>query len=139
MHYFFLNKNIEIANALMRYFKFILEANEVNSGSLVDPYAHRDRMQKVQDADLLVIDGFIGKEAKGFQFAKAIEKRALVLFYNWELKLETDGPFWLILPEGIEKLGDKIKEIMANPAPGKEEYEALEERFPELKERRGHH
>lgn len=136
---FILNKNAETANALRRYFKFVLEVDEVEVGSLTDPYAHRERVRKVQDADLLVIDGFMGEEAKGFQFAKAMEKRTLVLFYGWELGIETEGPFWLMLPEGIERLGDKVKEIMANQAPEREEYEALEERFPELRERKGHH
>ena len=132
-------KNTETAVAMERYFKFVLELEEIEIGSLADPYAHRDRMEKVQSTDLLVIDGFMGEEAKGFQFAKAMEKRTLVFFYGWELGIETEGPFWLVLPEGLEMLGDKIKEIMAKPAAGREEYEALEERFPELRERKGHH
>jgi hypothetical protein len=139
MNSLILNRSVETAFSLRRYFKFVLELDEVDIGSLADPYGHRDRMQKVEAADLLVIDGFMGEEAKGFQFAKAMEKRAFVLFYNWELGIETEGYFWLVLPEGLERLGDKIKEIMANPAPGREEYEALEERFPELRERKGHH
>jgi len=132
------HNNTETAEAINRYFKFVLELEEVEIGSLADPYGHRDRVQKVQNTDLLVIDGFMGDEAKGFQFAKVMEKRALVLFYGWELEIETEGAFWLVLPEGLERLGDKIKEIMARPAAGREEYEALEERFPELRERKGH-
>jgi hypothetical protein len=71
--------------------------------------------------------------------AKSLEKRLLLLFYSWEIDIETEGPFWLVLPYGLNRLGDKIKKIMANPVPGREEYEALEERFPELRERKRHH
>ncbi len=81
----------------------------------------------------------MGEAAKGFQFSKAIEKRVLVLFYSWELGIETEGSFWLVLPEGLGRLGDKIKELMKQPAPNAEEYEKLEGRFPELRERKDHH
>jgi hypothetical protein len=139
MNSLILNRSVETAYSLRRYFKFVLEVEEIEIGSMDNPYAHRDRVQKVQSTDLLVIDGFMGEDAKGFQFAKTMEKKALVLFYAWELEIETEGPFWLVLPEGMERLGDKVKEIMARPMPEIEEYETLEDRFPELKERKEHH
>jgi hypothetical protein len=106
---------------------------------LDDPYKHGDRVKKAMGSDLLVVDGFVGEEAMGFRFAKAMDKRSLLLFYAGEIEIEYEGPFWLVLPIGLERLGDKIKELMEKSAPDVEEYEKLEKRFPELRERKDHH
>ena len=131
-------KDKEIAQALRRYFRYVLGLEEGDILVLDDPYGHGERMQKGQRSDLLVVDGFVGKEAKGFAFAKGMEKRVLLLFYPGEIEIEVEGPFWLVLPEGLDRLGDKIMELMELPAPDEEDYKELEARFPEIKERKGH-
>lgn len=134
-----LSKNTEIAEALKRYFKFVLQMKEVGICLLDNPYGQKRAFEMAQNSDFLLVDGFVGEEAKGFQFAKAMEKRVLLLFYPGEIEIEEEGPFWLVLPQGLDRLGDKIIELMEKPAPEAEDYEKLEERFPELKERKGHH
>lgn len=134
-----LTQKNELADSLRRYFKFVLEENVIDTGSLNGPYSQREIFEKAQGSDFLVVDGFVGEEPKGFHFAKAMEKRVLLLFYPGEIEIEVEGPFWLVLPQGLERLGDKIKELMEKPVPEAEDYEKLEERFPELREKKGHH
>ncbi len=106
---------------------------------LDDHYRHAERVQETEHSDFLVVDGFVGESPKGFQFGKAMEKRVLLLFYAGEIEIEEEGDFWLVLPYSLERLGDKIKELMEKPVPETEDFEKLEKRFPELKERKKHH
>jgi hypothetical protein len=131
--------HLESAEALERYFKFVLGINHITKSSLNDPYGQKELFEKAMKSDLLVVDGFTDGKSKGFQFTKTMEKQTLVLFYAGEIDIEEEGPFWLLLPYAIDRLGNKTKEILEQPAPGEEEYKALEERFPELRERKGHH
>jgi len=134
-----LSKDIDIAEALRRYLIFVLGVEEVEICLLNDPYGHKERVQKAEKSDFLVIDGIVDEKPMGFQFAKEMEKRVLLLFYTGEIDIEGEGPFWLVLPFALDRLGDKIKELMEQPAPDVEEYKKLEMRFPELRERKKHH
>lgn len=129
----------ETTDALEWYFKSVLGIKQINKDSLNNPYERTEIFKKTMESDLLVVDGFFDGDPKGFQLAKAMEKRTMVLFYAGEIDIEKEGPFWLVLPNALNRLGDKIKEIMAKPAAWREEYETLEERFPELREKKGHH
>lgn len=133
-----IHRSIEIAEAVKRYFKFVLDVNGVVIDSMDDPYGNRDRVQRVLQSDFLIIDGFIGQKAKGFQFAKAMEKQTLILFYPGEIDIQVEGPFWLVLPYSLNRLGGKIKEIIEQSPPDEEEYVKLEKQFPILKDQKTH-
>ncbi|MFW9873909.1 MAG: hypothetical protein ACFFG0_12450 [Candidatus Thorarchaeota archaeon] len=134
-----LSNSSETAQALVLYFKYVLDVEEVVVGVLYNPYGLVETFEKARESDFLVIDGIVDEKPTGFQFAKEMEKRVLLLFYSGELDIECEGPFWLVLPFALERLGDKIKELMEKPAPDVEEYEKLEKRFPELRGRKRHH
>jgi hypothetical protein len=134
-----INNVEDISQAFGRYFKFVLGMEVVEISFLDNPYGQKEAFGKAQKSDFLVLDGFVGEKPKGFQFSKAMEKRVLLLFYAGEIEIEYEGPFWLVLPYGLERLGDKIKELMEKPVPDVEEFENLEKRFPELSERKEHH
>jgi response regulator of citrate/malate metabolism len=128
----------EIAQAVARFLSFVLNINDVEFADL-GPYEQRTTYEKAMNCDLILVDAFIAGESRGFQFAKTMEKKTLILFYAGEIDLRTEGQFWLILPYNYDRLEDKIKEIIEDQVPEREEYETLEERFPRLRERKGHH
>ncbi|MCX6579273.1 MAG: hypothetical protein NT166_03740 [Candidatus Aminicenantes bacterium] len=128
----------EMAQAIARFLSFALNVNDVDFATL-GPYEQKMTYKKAMKCDLILVDAFIAEESRGFQFAKAMGMNSLVVFYAGEIDLEAEGRFWLVLPYTYDRLVNKIKEIMANPAVGREEYEALEERFPELRERKRHY
>jgi hypothetical protein len=128
----------ETAEALERYIRFVMGVNNVERYPLSDPYRQKEVFEKACGSDLLVADGFLGKIPKGFQFAKALGKKALVLFFPGEIEIETEGSFWLVLPSGLDRLGDKIKELLEKPMTDEDEYENQENHFPELRERKDH-
>lgn len=128
----------EIAQAVARFLAFVLNINDVEFASL-GHYEKKKAYEKGMNCDLIIVDAFIKGESRGFQFAKTMEKKTLVLFYAGEIAVKTEGHFWLVLPYTYDRLEDKIKEIMENQAQEREEYEALEDQFPQLKEQKGHH
>jgi hypothetical protein len=128
----------EIAQAVARFLTFVLNINDVEFASL-GPYEQKTTYEKAMNCDLILVDAFITGESRGFQFAKTMEKKTLVFFYAGEIDVKTEGQFWLVLPYNYGRLEDKIKEIIEDQVPEREEYETLEERFPRLRERKGHY
>lgn len=131
--------NTETAKAILRCLKYVIGNSEAALNPFKNPYKKSQSLEMAEKSDFLIVESFIDGLPKGFQFAKIIKKKVLLLFYTGELEIEEEGAFSLSLPFKLNRLSDKIKELMAQPAPGIEEYEKLEERFPELRERKDHH
>lgn len=132
-------ENDPVRQAIKRFVQFTLKHEMSIIPSLVEPYRRREAFQRANECAMLLIGGSLEDLQRNFQFAKAIGKRTILLLYSWEISIEIEGSFWLVLPEGLDRLGEKMKEIMEHPPAEREEYEKLEERFPQLKERKGHH
>lgn len=136
-------KEIEIARAIQRYLKFVMNIKDIEVTPLMNPYNRNESFKMAMKSDLVLVDAFWSKKPNGFQFAKwmdkLMDKRVLLFFYAGEIDFEEEGPFWLVLPSGLERLRDKVNKLMENPVLNAEEYEKLEERFPELREHKGHH
>lgn len=78
---------------------------------------------------------------EGFRTVKKFAGKAkvLLLFVSGVPKnFPNSGPFWLTLPSAT-RLSEKIREIMNNPPPSEDDYQRLEELWPELKAEPLHH
>lgn len=131
--------NQEIGGALTRYLNFISDIGDSTLNPFKSPYEITQVVEMAGKSDFLVVDGFVDGKPKGFQFAKAIEKKVLLLFYAGEIEVEDVGTFWVVLPFGLDSMGHKIHELLQKPAPELKEFEELEARFIELRERKRHH
>lgn len=129
----------ETAQALSNYFRYLIDIENTTLKSLNDHYNLKEIFDLAEGSEIIVIEAFANQEPKGFQMVKSLEKKALLLFYYGEIDIEEEGPFWIVLPQRLNRLGDKIREMIEQPEPDRVEYERLEERFPELKEKKGHH
>lgn len=130
---------LKIGEALLRYLKFRFGFEKTLLNPFKDPFRFRDALEMAKKSDFLLVDAFIDGDPIGFQFAKQIGKKILLLFYSGELDIKHEGPFWLVLPYKLNRLGEKIKEIMSQTASLAAEYEKLKERYPALRESKGHH
>jgi hypothetical protein len=135
----FLVDYVPTREALIKFFHHSLEYGSLEVPSLANPYNQRGAYQKALECDILLACGSLTEYQKNFQFVKAIGKRSLLLFYSWEMNIETEGPFWLALPEGLDRLAKKVLEMMERPPAKREEFEELEKCFPQLREGKGHH
>ena len=131
--------DLKIGEVLLRYLKYLFGFEKVYLNPLRDPFKFRDALEMAEKSDFLLVDAFIDGEAMGFQFSRQIDKKLLLLFYPGELDIEHEGSFWLVLPYKINRLGEKIKEMMSHSTAMAAEYEKLEKRFPALRESKGHH
>jgi hypothetical protein len=129
----------ETGKALARYLKFVLEIDDIVLGDLKDPYKQKEAFLKASTSDFLLVDGFINEKPRGFQFAKTMKMNALILFYYGEMRIEAEGPFWLVLPNGIERLASKLKELISKSTASIKVFEKLENQFPVLQESHGYH
>jgi len=134
-----ISRDSEIAEAIARYSKLVLGFENIILNSLDDPYKKKDTYQMALASDILIVDAITREKPKGFRFAKGMEKKVLLLFYPGEIEIEEEGPFWMVLPYGLERLGEKIRELLEKPTPGMEDYEKLEQQYPELGEKKRHH
>lgn len=129
----------ETARAFSNYFRYLIDIDNTTLKSLSDHYNLKEIFDLAEGSEIIVTEAFVNQEPKGFQMVKSLEKKALLIFYLGEIDIEEEGPFWIVLPQRLNRLGDKIREMMEQPEPDIEEYERLEQRFPELKEKKGHH
>ena len=131
--------DLKIGEALLRYLKYLFGFEKVYLNPLKDPFRFSDSLEMAEKSDFLLIDAFIDDKATGFQFARQIGKKTLLLLYPDELDIEYEGPLWLVLPLKLNRLGEKIKEMMNESTAMPTEYEKLEKRFPALRESKKHH
>lgn len=124
--------------SINRFLNHVLKFNCVSLNSFFDKYKRREAVELVQTVDFVIAEALQADAPVGFQFAKSVGKRMLIIFYHHDLEIETEGPFWLVLPEGMDRLSQKIRELLNAPVPGEEELENLEERFPILKDTTAH-
>lgn len=131
--------NIELARSIKRYLKFFMGFRTVSIATLKEPFRKRETYEMVLNSDLLIEDVFAAEKSGEFQFAKVMEKKTLLLFYAGGIDIETEGPFWLVMPGGLKKLPGKITDILSRSVPSIEAFLELEIRFPILKEEKNHH
>ncbi len=130
--------DFKIAKALSRYLIFRLSFEKIFLNPLKDPFRFSDSLEMAEKSDFLLIDAFIDREFLGFQFASQIGKKTLLLLYPDELDIEYEGPLWLVLPFKLNRLGEKVKEMMNKSTAMSTEYEKLEKRFTALRESKRH-
>jgi len=130
---------INMANALYRYLKYVLCFDKILINPLNDPFRYKDAVEIAEQSEFLIIDAFINEEPKGFHFARQMAKKSLLLFYSGELDIDMEGPFWLVLPEKLYKLKEKITDITKKPQITDKKYLDLENKYPLLKEFKSHH
>ena len=136
--YFIYNNKI-IANAIVRYIKYNMDINEIDMDDINDNYEYRKYFNKAKRSDLLIVEAFSDKDPKGFQFAKEMRVKALLLFYSGEIKSNSEGPNWLVLPKGLDKLSNKILQFLTQYEFKIMDYEYLEEKSFLLKNNNRHH
>lgn len=119
-----------IAGALERYMRFVLDFAEFERASFSDPYSRKQLFKVSTDSDFLVIDALTKNRPEGFQIAQEIEKKVLLVFYFDEIK--DHGSFWLILPDELSRLPQKILAFISEPIPQLQDYKNLEQRYPIL-------
>ena len=124
--------------SVSRFVRFVLGHECISLNSFFDAYKRKEAIDLAGKTDLVILEALQNDKPIGFQFAKLIEKRALIIFYNGDLDIEVEGAFWLVFPFGLDRFSRKIKELLAAPAPDEENFETLEKRFPALKEAREH-
>jgi len=130
---------IDTAKAVERYLAFVHGLKDILCIPLYDPY-NRGKIYKAGlQSDLIMIEVFAGDIPDGFRFAREMEKKVLLIFYTGEIEIHPSGPFWLVLPDKLEELFQKMNKILLSPPPGEQEYEELERRFPILKGGSIHH
>lgn len=134
-----LSKNDRIAEAINRFLIHVLQIREVSRTSLADPYGQKSAFTKAAESDLLIVDGLWNGESDGFQFAKAMNKKVLILFYANTYDIELEGGFWIVLPHCLNSVLDKIKSVVSYSAPKIDDYGDLEKRFLVLRERETTH
>ena len=133
-----ISNNTETSDALRRYLKYVFDLDRIYITDLNNPYEQRTAYTQARESDLLLAEVFGAEKHKVFQFAKAMGKRTLLLFYAGEIEIEEDGPFWIVIPSALEILGEKIDELIKKTSPTENEYKSLEEQFPKLKEKKVH-
>lgn len=131
--------NINTGKAVVRFLKYVMGNEKVRLNPFNNPYRKLEALTMAEEGDFLIADAFIHEKPAGFHFAKTMGKKTLLLFCAGEIETEEEGPFWLVLPYGLNRLGEKIHALISQPAPDVEDYEKLEELYPELRERKGHH
>jgi hypothetical protein len=135
---FFYN-HVDTAKAVNRYLKFVYGLKDILTIPLDDPY-NREKIYKAGlQSDLLVIEVFAADKPEGFRFAREMGKKVLLIFYTGEIEIQPSGLFWLVLPDKLEELSQKMNEVLLSPPPGEQEYEKLERQFPILKGGINHH
>ena len=131
--------DLKIAKALARHLTYCLGFEKILLNPLKDPYKIREALEMAEQSDFLVVDAFIDGEPKGFNFARQVGKKTLLLFYPGELNIEDEGSFWLVLPFKLLGLSKKIKELMQESAPIDSNYSKLEKKFSKFRGTKAHH
>lgn len=128
-----------LEEALSRYLSYVLKYRSVSLSAFLDMYRRKEAFDLVQSVDLVFVEALQNDQPVGFQFAKSIGKPGLIFFYHWDhLDIETEGPSWLVLPEGIEQVSLKLLETVNQSIVLKRDLESLEQRFPVLKDPTAH-
>lgn len=131
--------NPNVANSIFRFLKYNFGFNKILINPIIDPFRYKESIEIAEKSEFLIIDAFINGKPKGFHFAKQMKKKTLLLFYSGEIDIEDEGPFWIVLPDKLYKLGRKVKELVKKSTPFDSEYINLENKFPKLKKAQGHH
>jgi hypothetical protein len=124
--------------SVSRFVRFVMGYECISLNSFFDAYKRKEAIDLAGKTDLVILEARQNDKPIGFQFAKLIEKKALIIFYNGDLDIEVEGDFWLVLPFGLDRFSRKVKELLAAPAPEEADFEKLEKRFPALKEAKEH-
>lgn len=128
----------ETSASVSRFVRFVMGYDCVSLNSLFDAYKRKEAINLAGKTDLVIVEALQNDKPTGFQFAKLIEKKSLIIFYNGDLDIEVEGSFWLVFPFGLAIFSQKVKELLAEPVPEEEDFETLENRFPALKETKEH-
>jgi len=131
--------DLRVAESLSRYLNYCLSLEEIAINPLSNPYKFPDAVNMAEKCDMLIVDAFIDGEPKGFQFAKQIGTKTLILFYSGEFDIDDEGPFWLVFTHKLCRLSKKIMELMEESPPVDSDYIELENKFPVLRKTKDHH
>jgi hypothetical protein len=131
--------NPNIANSISRFLKYNFGFKEILINPLKDPFKYKESIEIAEQSEFLIIDAFINGEPKGFHFAKQMEKKTLLLFYTGELDIEDEDSFWIVLPNKLGRLQEKIIELIKESTLTDSNYIELENRFSILRATKGHH
>jgi hypothetical protein len=133
--------NKELNNSLKRYLKYVMNVFLVRDGL----FSENEFSQKMMNYGFYIIQAFDMEEQKnpvGWRTAKKIvspERRVLVLFLFVSESFPKEGPFWITFLSD-KPLSEKIREVLDNPPPTEEDFERVEEMWPQLKYKpKGHH
>ncbi len=124
--------------SVSRFVRFVMGHDCVSLNAFFDAYKRKEAIDLAGKTDLVIVEALQNDKPTGFQFAKLIEKKALLIFYNGDLDIEVEGSFWLVLPFGLDRFSEKLKELLASSVPEEEDFETVEQRFPVLKEAKEH-
>jgi hypothetical protein len=127
------------AKALARYLKYCINCEEIIINPLDNPYKVSDAIKMAAKCDLLSVDSYFNDIPRGFQFAKRMQKKTLLLFYLDEISIERVGEFWITLPQKITELKEVIRKVLYSPPVSESKFIDLETRYPRLTENRNHH
>lgn len=128
-----------VAQALSRYLKYCFGFEDIVFNPLSNPFRFTDALNLAEGCDLLIVDAIMDETPKGFQLAKQIGTKTLLLFYSGEIEINDEGPFWLALPNKLKQLQFKIIDLMMKPKITYRKYKELEKKHPLLKEFKNHH
>jgi hypothetical protein len=130
---------IDTAKAVERYLEFVHGLKDILSMPLYDPYSREKIYKAGLHSGLIMVEVFAGDKPDGFRFAREMGKKVLLIFYTGEIEIEPSGAFWLVLPDKLEELFQKMNKILLSLQPVEQDYEELERRFPILKGGNNHH
>jgi len=131
--------DLKITESLSRYLTFCLGFGKIFINPLKNPYKILEAKEIAEKSDFLIVDALINGEPKGFGFACEIGKKTLLLFYSGELDIEEEGPFWLVLPNKLGRLREKITELLKKASPGDSNYIELGKKFFILRATKSYH
>lgn len=132
----------ELNLSLARYIRFTLpEAKEIFIAQLGNPETLE---QAMFSSDIWIAEAFNPSDyqnPEGFRTAKKLagKNRFLLLFTSGVCEnIPEEGRFWIKLPTNIS-LASKIRRLLKDLPPSKDDYLSLEEKWPLLKETPFHH
>ena len=128
----------KMAKSIERYLRYTGQIEEITILHVDSPYQKKDAFDKAIKCDLLIGEGFFDNQPRGFQFAKAMGKNAILVFYTNELEIEMESPSWLILPDELPTFSQKVKSLTSSTSTVTVCYEEMERRFPVLREMKQH-
>ena len=129
----------KIARALARYSVFCLGFKKALLSPVADPYRIQEALEAAEQTNFMLIDAYMDGKPRGFDFAKNLGKRSLLLFYPGQAPKEDIGKFWVVLPNGLCQLREKVRELIKRSTTAYQEYLEMEKELPSLAVRPSHH